>query len=174
MKNHGNPPKTMKNHETTLKTMENNQKPWKLTSFDPKTLRYQQVGPTDLLWSKNITWQTRGPNWPFRCLDCHEESSGVVEIWVHLEIFHFLQWWHVECCLPVSSKLVASSLIQPNPIQAYSATFCFPAHQTRPSNHLLRAATTVQTHQVKLQGAVVTLRTYKWLSLWQNVRYYDK
>ena len=65
--------------------------------------------------------------------------------------------------------------IQSNPIQAYSATFCFPAHRTRPSNHLLRVATTVQIHQVKLQGAaVVAFKTYKWLLLWQNVRYYDK
>ena len=48
--------------------------------------------------------------------------------------------------------------IQSHPIQAYSATFCFPAHRTRPANHLLRVATTVQTHQVKLQGAVVSFK----------------
>ena len=27
------------------------------------------LGRTDLLWSKNVTSQTWGPNWPFRCLD---------------------------------------------------------------------------------------------------------
>ena len=78
------------------KTMETNQKPWKwlvtlltqdpnwppliqkrhvtdagpqLTSLDPKTSRDRRRAPTDLLWSKNVMWQTWGPNWPFRCLD---------------------------------------------------------------------------------------------------------
>ena len=36
----------------------------RLTSFDPKTWRDRRGAPTDLLWSKNMTWQTRGPNWP--------------------------------------------------------------------------------------------------------------
>ena len=39
------------------------------TSFGAKTLRHEHGATTDLLWSKNLTSRTRGPNRPFRCLD---------------------------------------------------------------------------------------------------------
>ena len=53
LKNHGNQPKTMKNHETTLKNHAN--------QFFMFLVGFSWV---------EVTSPTRGPNWPFRCLDC--------------------------------------------------------------------------------------------------------
>ena len=44
----------MKNHGNYLK------KPWKPTSFGPKNVTSLTGGPTDLLWSKNVTVTNRG------------------------------------------------------------------------------------------------------------------
>ena len=68
LKNHWNQPKALKNHENTLKNHGNqpqtmkNQPNW--PPLIQKTWRHWQGDPTDLLWSKNVTWQTQGPNWP--------------------------------------------------------------------------------------------------------------
>ena len=66
--------------------------------------------------------------------------------------------------------------IQSNPIQSRPIPQLSVFLHIRPGRlTVLRDATTVQIHQVKLQGAaVVAFKTYKWLLLWQNVRYYDK
>ena len=40
---------------------------WVLSDLNDKNmLRHRQGTPTDLLWSKNVTWPTGGPNWPLR------------------------------------------------------------------------------------------------------------
>ena len=66
--NYWNQPKTMK---PPWKTIETNPKPWnhlekpiQPTSIDPKCNRHQHWVPTDLLWLKNVTSLTGGPNWP--------------------------------------------------------------------------------------------------------------
>ena len=62
-----------------------------LTSIDPKMWRDRRRAPTDLHWSKNVTWQTRGPNRPFRCLDYalfYMQGVGIfTEISVHFGVF---------------------------------------------------------------------------------------
>ena len=76
LKNHGNQPKTMKNHETTLKNHGNQggggagitekcdvtDRGVQLTSFGPKNVTSLMGDPTDLLWCKNVTSLTWGPN----------------------------------------------------------------------------------------------------------------
>ena len=42
---------------------------WRRVPTDLLWPHYWCGTPTDLLWSKNIKSLTRGPNWPFRCLD---------------------------------------------------------------------------------------------------------
>ena len=63
--------------------------------FNPNVKSLTGV-PTDLLWRKNVKSPTRGPNWPFRCLDldcyrcfCHLMIDfAIAECWT----YRFHRW----------------------------------------------------------------------------------
>ena len=75
-------------------------------SFGPKRSYHSRGAQTDLLWSKNVksfmgrpqltwqpknvTWLTRGPNWPLRCLDFLDPEAVSLH---HCPDRKRLWWW---------------------------------------------------------------------------------
>ena len=75
-------------------------------SFGPKRSYHSRGAQTDLLWSKNVksfmgrpqltwqpknvTWLTRGPNWPLRCLDFLDPEAVSLH---HCPDRKRLCWW---------------------------------------------------------------------------------
>ena len=47
-------------------------------------------------WSKNVTWRTRGSNWPFRCLDIEGEVKS--RIWSKTLKLNFGQLFEAKIC----------------------------------------------------------------------------